>query len=183
MPVVARPVEQEPARVDPSASPYRLAAESELQFRDGMCAAPQAYLHLGQGAAPPHRRTNMTGNLAGKRVLIVEDEYFIASDLQRTLQREEVEVVGPVGDLDRALSLAANERLDAAILDVNLEGATSYRLADHLTQRSIPYLFLTGYDGGTLPEPYRSAPRVPKPFSIRAVMAGIGQLLDAEEVS
>ena len=80
----------------------------------------------------------MTGQLAGKRVLVVEDEYFVATDLQRALQKEGACVVGPAGDLARGMALLDGEPVDAAVLDVNLEGSVSLPIADELSQRSVP---------------------------------------------
>lgn len=118
----------------------------------------------------------MTGALAGKRILIVEDEYFIASDLKRSLSEADAIVVGPVSALNSGIALAEQEMLDAAVLDVNLEGSHSYPLADALTRRSIPYMFLTGYDGWSLPESYRSAPRLAKPFNAQNLIGMLQSL-------
>lgn len=112
----------------------------------------------------------MAKPLAGKRILVVEDEYFIASDLKRLLRTQDAIIVGPVGDLDAGLSLAASEPLDAAVLDVNLAGSFSYPLAERLGARSVPLMFLTGYDGWSLPEAYRDVPRLAKPFSTDAAL-------------
>lgn len=114
--------------------------------------------------------------LSGKRILVIEDEYFIASDLKRALQAVDATVVGPAADLKGGLGLA-DQDLDAAVLDVNLEGATTYQLADRLRDRLVPYMFLTGYDGWALPELYRDVPRVSKPFQMKAVLACLGHLL------
>lgn len=122
----------------------------------------------------------MNASLAGKRILVVEDEYFVASDLKRAFLAAEAVVVGPVGDLGRGLALTAGEPLDAAVLDVNLEGETSYAIADALAEQEVPYMFLTGYDGWALPERYRAAPRVAKPFPIQTVLSCVGRLVGAE---
>lgn len=118
----------------------------------------------------------MERKLIGKRILIVEDEYFIASDLQRALTIEGAEIVGPVGDLVRGLRLAEEDGLDAAILDVNLNGAMSYPIADRLTADHVPYMFLTGYDGWSLPPAYKEMPRVAKPFSTPRVIDAVAAL-------
>jgi len=118
----------------------------------------------------------MAEMLAGKRILVVEDDYFIASDIRRMLQGQGAVVVGPVGDLQAALSLA-EEPIDAAVLDVNLEEATSYPVADRLGTRDIPYMFLTGYDGWSLPPDYRGAARLAKPFGANAVVAMLEVLM------
>ncbi|MBN8808250.1 MAG: response regulator [Sphingomonas sp.] len=122
----------------------------------------------------------MAGNLAGKRILVVEDEYFIASDLKAALTRADAIVVGPAGNLDRALALAEGE-VDAALLDVNLEGSFSYAIADRLAARDVPYLFLTGYDSWALPDAYRDAPRAAKPFSTPAVLDMVERLIVTEK--
>lgn len=121
----------------------------------------------------------MQPKLAGKRILVVEDEYFIASDLQRALAVEGAVVVGPVGDLAKALRLVEDDTLDAAILDVNLEGVMSYPIADRLTAENTPYMFLTGYDGWSLPPAYKGAPRVAKPFSTPQVIDAVVTLCAA----
>lgn len=118
----------------------------------------------------------MTGVLAGKRVLIVEDEYFIATDIKRTLKGEGAEIVGPVGNLESGLSLA-DEELDAAILDVNLEEALSYPIADRLRDRRVPYLFLTGYDAWSLPAEHRDTARLAKPFPPQSVVTMVKALV------
>ncbi|WBH15344.1 response regulator [Sphingomonas radiodurans] len=115
-------------------------------------------------------------SLKGRRILIVEDEYFIASDLKRVLESVEADVIGPVGDLASGLDLAHREALDAAILDVNLEGTLSYRLADYLEQQHVPHAFVTGYDGWSMPEVYRDRPRITKPFTDASVLAAVAAL-------
>lgn len=117
-----------------------------------------------------------TASLTGRRILIVEDEYFIAADLKRALHAADAEVVGPVGDVTAGLDLAKREPLDAAILDVNLEGNFSYALADLLMERNVPYAFVTGYDGWSLPERYRDASRITKPFAAAAVVDLVTEL-------
>jgi DNA-binding response OmpR family regulator len=118
----------------------------------------------------------MNDKLAGKRILIVEDEYFIASDLKRLLEEADVDVVGPVGNLTAGLTLAENERLDAALLDVNREGAFSYQIADRLTRDKVPLIFVTGYDNWALPEQYRDLPSVAKPFRGAAIVDMMARL-------
>ncbi|WP_082553724.1 response regulator [Altererythrobacter sp. Root672] len=122
----------------------------------------------------------MADRLSGKRILVVEDEHFIAADLRQVLEDEGAEVIGPTGSVLHGLDLAART-LDAALLDVNLQGANSYPIADLLTQRAVPYLFLTGYDGWSLPEGYQAVPHLAKPFRMDAVILALGMLLDGTE--
>ncbi len=107
----------------------------------------------------------MTEGLTGKRILIVEDEYFIAADLKRALAEAGVIVVGPAGTLASAQALVDDD-IDLALLDVNLDGEHSYPLANRLHERAVPFAFLTGYDQWALPPAYRDVPRLDKPFDL-----------------
>lgn len=123
----------------------------------------------------------MTGRgsqrLNGHRILVVEDEYFIADDLSRALQRRGAHVVGPVPDLAGGLELAWREQLDGAVLDVNLGGDMSYPIADALGARGVPFLFTTGYDDWALTDDYRGICRFEKPFDINAVLTALDELV------
>lgn len=119
--------------------------------------------------------------LQGKAILVVEDEFFIAKEIQQVLVQAGALIVGPVGDVASGLALAEGEALDFAVLDVNLNGAACFTIADRLAARGVPYLFLTGYDVWALPDTYRGAPCVPKPFSAEQLVAAIKQSSDAGE--
>ncbi|MBW6527669.1 response regulator [Sphingomonas sp. RHCKR7] len=123
----------------------------------------------------------MPGRLAGRRILVVEDEYFIASDLRRALGAEQAVVIGPVSSLAAGLELAERDGIDAALLDVNLEGDSSLAIADRLAARGVPFVFVTGYDDWALPDAYRHVRRVPKPFAVPTVLDALDQLLASEE--
>src|SRR3712207_6122850 len=105
-----------------------------------------------------------TGALAYCRVLIVEDEYFLADDMAQVLERLGAQVVGPVPTPDKALALLADEPVDAAILDINLKGRMVFPVADALREQGVPFVFATGYDETAVPEAYRDVPRWEKPF-------------------
>lgn len=82
--------------------------------------------------------------LAGKRILVVEDEVLIAFALEDLLLQLECVVIGPAHSLADALELLDRQPLDAALLDVNLDGVRSYRLAERLAERGVPFVFVTG---------------------------------------
>ncbi len=126
---------------------------------------------------------SVSTSLAGRRLLIVEDEYFIASDLKRALEAQGMVVVGPVGRVADALTLIEREPIDVATLDVNLGTAMCYPIAEQLKARGVPFLFLTGYDGWTLPEWLRDVPLLIKPFDSGAVIAAIRALCGLEKVA
>ena len=113
----------------------------------------------------------MAGRLSGKRVLVIEEEYYIAADLQRLLDAEAGLFIGPLGQLEDGLVLAA-EQLDAALLAFNLRGAP-FAIAERLRAAKMPYTF-TNYDSWATPEGYRAVSRPTEPL----VMAG---LIDAAE--
>lgn len=103
--------------------------------------------------------------LSGRRVLVVEDEYFVADDVARRLEARGAEVIGPVGDVDDALDLIDDtERLHAAVLDLNLKGEMAFPVADALIERGVPFVFATGYDQGAIPERYSKFARCEKPI-------------------
>ncbi len=106
----------------------------------------------------------MASALRGLRLLVVEDILFIADSISALLRDYGCEVVGPVGHLKQALDLARDAALDGAILDINLDGKPSFPIAGMLSERGIPYFFVTGYNDNILPAKYRGIPRLAKPF-------------------
>jgi CheY-like chemotaxis protein len=108
--------------------------------------------------------TAETRTLISRRVLIVEDEYFLADDMAQALQKFGADVVGPVRSTVEALTLLAEEPVDAAVLDINLKGQMVYPVADALREQGVPFIFATGYDEAAVPEAYRDVPRWEKPF-------------------
>jgi CheY-like chemotaxis protein len=103
-------------------------------------------------------------NLAGRRVLVVEDEFLVALDIERMAADAAVEVVGPVGTLDEALAIAGSARLDGAILDVNIGGRKITPVALMLRQRGIPFILSTGYGAEGLDSELAGTPTLQKPF-------------------
>jgi len=117
------------------------------------------------------------GPLAGKRVLVVEDRYMIAAEMCEEVNRMGGEVVGPSSSVARALDLIERQAVDLALLDVNLDGDPVYPLAETLHAREVPFIFLTGYDDFTLPDPWRQRPRLSKPVSLRQLQAEVRKVL------
>lgn len=111
----------------------------------------------------------MNEMLSGKRVLIVEDRYLIASELAHEVQKMGGKVVGPSRSIAAAAQLVGEQPVDIGLLDVNLDGELIYPLAEILADRGVPIIFLTGYDAAVLPEAWRDRPRLDKPVNIRAL--------------
>ncbi|HTP83396.1 MAG TPA: response regulator [Alphaproteobacteria bacterium] len=102
-------------------------------------------------------------NLSGRRILVVEDDLMIAMLIDDVLKEAGCEVVGPLPRLAPALQAASTERLDGAVLDINLAGELVSPVADRLIERGVPFLFLTGYGWHMLPERFHTRPLVTKP--------------------
>src|SRR3712207_5930164 len=118
--------------------------------------------------------------LSGRRILVVEDEYMMADDLRRDLEKVGVEVVGPVPSVADALKLLAQAgTLDGAILDVNLRGEKAFPVADALREQNMPFVLATGYEQWALPDAYKDAPRCDKPVDLRQLARA---LLDRKSV-
>jgi DNA-binding response OmpR family regulator len=110
------------------------------------------------------------------RILIVEDEMLVAMNIEDMLTELGHEVVGIAGRLGPALALAREGDFDVAMLDVNLAGDRSFPVADLLDERSIPYLFATGYGLDGIEERYRDRPVLQKPFRAAELLAAIDAL-------
>jgi DNA-binding response OmpR family regulator len=103
-------------------------------------------------------------DLTNCRLLVVEDEYFIADEIVRTLTNHGADVVGPASTLAGARQFLAETPIDGAILDVNLQGEMIFPFADELRARGIPFVFATGYDRSIVPSRFDDIPRWEKPF-------------------
>ena len=98
------------------------------------------------------------------RVLFVEDEALVAMLIEEMLLDLGVEVVGPATKIDHALALAHEAEIEAAVLDINVGGKSTYHVADVLRERGVPVIFATGYGPSALPERFRGTPTLHKPF-------------------
>jgi DNA-binding response OmpR family regulator len=102
--------------------------------------------------------------LQGRRILVVEDEYLVATDVADTLRESGAEVVGPFARVQPALDAIESEDISGAVLDVRLDGETIEKVAALLAARGVPVLLTTGYEGEQLPPELRHLPRLRKPF-------------------
>ena len=113
------------------------------------------------------------------RVLVVEDEYLIRMLVEDMLADLGYAVAAAVGTMAEASELAATGDFSAAILDVNLDGNEIFPVADILSGRGVPFVFVTGYGERSIPEPYRDRPALQKPFQADQLGAALGGLLAA----
>jgi DNA-binding NtrC family response regulator len=103
--------------------------------------------------------------LSGRRILAVEDDMLIRLTLEDMLAELGCASVSTAGTIDQALGLIDVHIFDAATLDVNLAGVSSYAVADALVARGVPFVFTTGYGAHFLSEEYRERPILKKPFA------------------
>ena len=117
-------------------------------------------------------------SLAGKKVLVVEDEYLIALDIEDMLLGLEAGDVQVAGTFDEAVVRIERNDFDLAILDVNLNGVTSFPLADMLKKRGRPFIFASGYnlDRRNDFEPV-DAVCVAKPYDQQSLSEALGVVL------
>ena len=114
--------------------------------------------------------------LNGKRVIVVEDDYLLASDLCSEFRALGATVLGPAPTPFYALQLIGNNerrRLDGAVLDVSLHGTSVYDVADVLHRRGIPFVFATGRDTASIPKRFEEAPVLTKPYDRSAVVQAV----------
>ena len=106
----------------------------------------------------------MHPELAGKRVLVVEDELLVALLVEDTLAEAGCIVVGPFARVRDALAAVQAETVDVALLDVNVAGERVFPVAYALEERGVPFLFLTGYGEAALPRDRPGWDACSKPF-------------------
>ncbi len=121
------------------------------------------------GSLSPKPELREDISLEGLQILLVEDEFLVALEVEAALQCMGCSIVGPVAKLAKALEAARSAQLDGAVLDVNLNGEMVYPLAEMLAAESIPFVFITGYTAADLPERFRLFRRLPKPVDAKAL--------------
>ena len=105
----------------------------------------------------------------GQRVLLVEDEVIVGMMMQEVLTEIGFHVVGPFGKVSEANEVVSHERLDAAVLDVNLKGEMIYGLAEKLIGQGVPLVFVTGYAPEAIDARFANVPVVQKPVDSAAL--------------
>ena len=111
--------------------------------------------------------------LLGLRVLVVEDDYFIALELCTALRGAGADVLGPARDLESGLAAVRNEHIDCGVLDINLQGRIGFQIATELRSRNVPVIFATGYTRSTIPAELADLPRLEKPVDLRALCRAV----------
>lgn len=120
----------------------------------------------------------VTLDFSDRKVLIVEDDVFIALDLERLLDDAGCGVVGPASSIEHAMAKIADTKLDAALLDVNLGHELVFPVADRLSAEGIPFIFVTG-EPRTVPERHWMRPVITKPYQAPAVLEALAAVISS----
>ena len=123
---------------------------------------------------------DMTGeaDLSGHRILVVEDDYYLATDTARALRGAGAEVIGPCPTEEAARDAMAEAVPTGAILDLNLgDTGPSFGLATELGERGVPFILVTGYDAAVLPPALQAVTRLQKPVQLRQIVGALAGAL------
>jgi CheY-like chemotaxis protein len=112
--------------------------------------------------------------LSGMRILVVEDEPLLAMACADLLADSGCIVAGPVSSVKQGMQLIEQEAIDGAMLDINLRGEMVFPLADALAERSIPFVYVTGY-GKLLRACDHGRPVLQKPYSNQKLLKIISE--------
>jgi PAS domain S-box-containing protein len=190
----------------PTAEPARLGfgltivrSSIEAQFRGGVryewrpeglrCALSIPSAQIAAGPPAPEEEAATTADaparrsLAGKRLLVVEDELLVSMLIGEILADLGAEVSGPFGRLSDGLTAARSGRFDGAILDLNLAGQGAEPLADLLAARGVPFVFITGYQRESIDRRFANVPALAKPIDAAALESVLLTLLGGERLT
>jgi DNA-binding response OmpR family regulator len=117
--------------------------------------------------------------MSSRRALVAEDSVLVLMELEMTLADHGVDIVGPASTVDQAMALVRASLPDIAILDVNLDGAMVFPVADELICHGVPVVFTTGYSlDDRLLARYGDVPTIQKPYAPDVLMGAIEAAFD-----
>lgn len=120
--------------------------------------------------------------LTGLRVLVVEDEYYLATDASAAIEGAGGKVIGPFGMVNAALAALDADGADLAVIDINLGDGPAYDLAYHLSSANLTFIFATGYDDAAIPDDLKNVLRLEKPFSAAQLISAAAMVHEAANV-
>jgi CheY-like chemotaxis protein len=110
-------------------------------------------------------------------VLIVEDDDLLGLAMGLCVEDAGYEVAGLARSVEAALETLSHGTVDAALLDVNLQGELVFPVANALAERGVPFVFVTAQPPLDIPEKHRHRPLVPKPYYDAAICAALESVL------
>lgn len=113
------------------------------------------------------------------QILVVEDSYLIGMQLKKDLDSFGHQVIGPAPNVKKALKMIGEHEIGLAILDINLTNEDSYPIANALSERKIPFLFITGYDSTPFENgEYREHTLLRKPILPKDLQSALRPFID-----
>jgi CheY-like chemotaxis protein len=116
-----------------------------------------------------------------RRILVVEDDPLLAWELQDLLSGHGYQVIGPIGRLSILLpcleKILKDAAIDAALLDVNIDGGLVFPAADLLAGANVPFAFVSGHAHQMIPQAHRHRPLLNKPICPADVLDTVAQLV------
>jgi len=132
----------------------------------------------------PACEANARGQLSGKRFLVVEDNFLLALNMAAALEDAGAEVTW-TGVAEEAVHTIEARPPDAVLLNGTLHGKPVDEIAAALTRLRVPFLFVTGYARESLPQAFRKAALLSKPFTqkqlLEAAAGLVGRRADGTE--
>lgn len=115
-------------------------------------------------------------DLSGHHVLVLDDDFYLAQDTASALRTCGAQVMGPFSQSSDAVQ-AVHGGLTGAILDINLGNGACFATAARLSECEVPFVFLTGYDVGVIPDIFQDVPVLQKPATPRQIVLRLAQRL------
>jgi len=112
-----------------------------------------------------------------KRILIVEDEFYLAEDCAQEIVRHGMQVIGPIGNVESALQTLAQDGPDGAIIDLNLQGELAFKVVQTVRDRGMPFVVYTGYSRLAFPVQLAGIVTVEKPTSAAEAVSKLVQCM------
>lgn len=163
-------------RYPPTGFECDIAFSARNHTSGAMLDMPEAERSVGLGV----RRAGSSGKrLEGRTILVLDDEWFVATALADSLSQAGASVPTPAASLEKAQTLLEKERFDAAVLDYNIAGRPATPFARTLKEMNIPILIVSGYGSGLkLPSDLSHVPIASKPISEKRLIAMLEDLID-----
>jgi CheY-like chemotaxis protein len=110
--------------------------------------------------------------LVGRRVLVVEDDFYLATDTEAALRKAGATIVGPFPSPERVAAALAGG-IDCAVVDIELREGPSFEPARMLQNQGVPFVFITAYDRSEIPAEFHAVPHLRKPVRGAALIAAV----------
>ena len=114
-----------------------------------------------------------TVDLAGRRILVVEDEAILAMGIMDEIEDHNGVVLGPVTTLEDGIAALRELEPDACIVNINLGPDKVYELADILIDQHVPFVFASSEPRAAIPDRFNDVPLHTKPMKMVEAAAAL----------